>query len=679
MTSLVGLAKWIKDNGIQVNLDWLEQVNTFYETPKNTPSLTVSEKREFTGGSSTISVFGGTDLTVENVYVNDDGTAARYGELAKQLVADHPGVVTTTFVDDKGETKRVIALPTSETRAAGAKMLREDELRLFRRVYCSFYNDAGEFSHAWFLDLPQLRIMQPLRGKKEYVTVNKQQIPIQIFRLTRPFGMQNIFFEKHTVDQQHGTLAFLSERNDGIRALYPDPENKEYRVEYLDGRAEIFNEKGQILRQEMPNALTLVYAYDPSSGRITGASLMQEDIRIVKEELSYDDQGRIYSATTPSEPIRYHYDTNGDLHKVTGSNKTIEYTYNNLHLVTSVKVNGTLMVTYEYDEFGRLLSQKEENGDLLPRTINLVSGKTEIIEGTGDQQVAQIYDANGKLVEYRNAAGDTAKMAYYEAGRPKSVEYVNTFGDTSRIDYAPDNRTVKYTDSEKNVLIVMFDEFGRLKQVKDEKHVLVNREYAMTSAGWLEQEEIGNLKTQTIRNEQRLPIREIITSKTSPGNIVSFTHEYGKNRNLSRSTITGLFEGEYVYRNSKLQETTISGEKTFWSYDTKGLLSSVETGPESMNIKRNADGSIDTVSISRGAFCSNNRYKNDLLINRTNSAGLHDVFQYTEDGLLTGVKRGREEIWDIQRKDKKITLLRNDIAQLSYGFDEHGRPVEFEY
>ncbi len=99
MTNIVGFFKWLKAAGINIDLEWLNKYDKKFETPKTTPSLTVNGERRNRNGVERVSIFGGTDLTINNMYVKDDGTSSRYAEKAIQSVASTPGVATATFVD----------------------------------------------------------------------------------------------------------------------------------------------------------------------------------------------------------------------------------------------------------------------------------------------------------------------------------------------------------------------------------------------------------------------------------------------------------------------------------------------------------------------------------------------------------------------------------------------------
>ncbi len=227
---------------------------------------------------------------------------------------------------------------------------------------------------------------------------------IETFRLIRPLGMQDVNFEKYAVDQQDGRIAFWPDKGMGIRGLYPDNEKGEYRIEYDDGRFDVFNSQGEIIRSETTPSVCQKYSYD-KSGRLETVALIQQKKTVMSVKLSYDKQGRISLAETSGGKIRYGYDSKGDLIQVATEKSTIEYTYNDRHLVTSVRINGNPSAAFEYDEFGRVLAQKDPKDNLLRTEIKTIDGKTEITEGAGDQKITRIYDSGGRLLEARISFG----------------------------------------------------------------------------------------------------------------------------------------------------------------------------------------------------------------------------------------------------------------------------------
>ena len=210
LTNLVALAKWLAEPGIQADFDWLEAFAAPFDTPETTPSLTVSEARRSRSGDRVqvrkISVFGGVDLAVTSRYVHDDGALAETGRQAVAALGGRPGVDGGSFAGADGEPRRVAALPTSRTRAPGARLIREGELGLVERVYSSFHNAPGAFGRSWAFDLPRLHLREPERGTRHMIRAADAEVIRRIYRLSSPFGLREARFRAHSYDAERGRI-----------------------------------------------------------------------------------------------------------------------------------------------------------------------------------------------------------------------------------------------------------------------------------------------------------------------------------------------------------------------------------------------------------------------------------------------------------------------------------------
>ncbi len=675
LANLVGLAKWLKESGKNVDLTWLKKFDKPLKTPGKTPSLTVRDRQRSGRGIRKVSIFGGVNLEVNNRYVKDDGTLSGYAKKALETIGSLPGAAGAAFLDDNNRKKRVVALPTSQTRAGGAKIIRGHELELIPRTFCSFHNDAGQFGHSWVLEFSELHFIQPNKKKKEYIKIGNKKVLVREFLLITPFRFLDVRFKEHTVDQQYRSIAFLPQKNEGIRALYPNDERGEYRVEYTDGSFDLFNSQGKIVRSQETPSDYLEYIYD-GSGRLVNVIQTRQNKRAKHLKLFYDDQVRISSAETSTGNINYTYAANNDLVKVDTRKDTFEYTYDNRHLVTEVKINTMLTAQYQYDDFGRVLALKEKEENLRNREIKTIDENVEITERIGEQTSKRIYDAGGRLLEAMNPSGDKVNIDYCEMGSPKVMQYTNRFGDITKVEYSSDKKQVKYTNPEGDMLAFLFDEFGRLKQIQDEKSALLTRNYGMTNRGWMEETITPGKTVQAFFNKQKQPTEYLLTSKVPGGGQIQVKNDYNIDGTLRQKQIKGLLNETHLYEKKKLKQIISGDEVTNLTYDSQDLLKEMNSPDAQTSYEYDREGNVTSIQVKRREGQETYSYTNGQISGRQSISKRNDTFQYDQNGQLAGVKKGKDENWQIKREGKRMTTLRNNQIHMEAVFNDEGMLTE---
>lgn len=683
LVNLVALAKWLKDSGIIPGFIWLKKYDKSLPTPEKTPSLLVKGRN----GLEVASIFGGTDLAVINRYVKEfekggsvgkssSGGPTSYTEKALQAVGSSPGIANASFIGDNNKQMQAVALPTSKTLAAGVKILREYELELIPRTFCSSYNDAGEFLHSWVMEVPKLIFNRPRKGKEEFTGVGDNRVRIREFRLTKPFGLLDVTFKKYEVDQQRGCIAVLPDKHMGIKALYPHDKKGEYRIEYTNGSFVVFNDWGQLVRSQETPADFLEYVYDQSSHGLVKVTQKTGNKTVKQLILNYDNQGRISSAETLSGTISYSYGPNGNLVKVVTGKNTIEYTYNERHLVTSIHINKEPVAVYKYDDFGRILIDREVKGEWRKRQIKTANGKMEITETIGNRESMQIYDTGGRLLEATLSAGDKIKINYHEMGSAKKIEYTNRFGDTARVEYSSDNRQTSYTDAEGNVRAFIYDEFGRLKQIQDDQCVLMKKDYGMTDRGWMEKTETAEKATQAFFDPQDNLAEYILTSNVPGGGQVQVQNDYDADGMLQQEQIRGLINENREYENGKLKKITSGDDFMHFRYDAKGRLKHVISSDTQVSYEYNREGDVLSLEVNKKDKAESYSFKDGRLTRCKTIPGRTDSFRYDKKGKLINVKKGSKEEWEIKQAGNKMIILRNKKEYMKVTYDNEGRVTE---
>jgi len=108
-------------------------------------------------------------------------------------------------------------------------------------------------------------------------------------------------------------------------------------------------------------------------------------------------------------------------------------------------------------------------------------------------------------------------------------------------------------------------------------------------------------------------------------------------------------------------------------------LNSLRTSTEAIKISYDPNGLISKTELNQGQLEEINNFKNGRLTNRTSNSGMEDLFQYDDNGLLSGFSRAGGESWIIRMDGNRKTYSRNNSVQMEFIYDEKGRLVEMLY
>ncbi|MEM6470111.1 MAG: FG-GAP-like repeat-containing protein [Planctomycetota bacterium] len=203
-----------------------------------------------------------------------------------------------------------------------------------------------------------------------------------------------------------------------------------------------------------------------------------------------DAQGRIQTITDPrGNTITYRYSGSGDLISVTDrENQTSRYVYEAgqpHYLREVIDPLGRLGTRVEYDESGRLLSQSDEQGELVGYSFDPESLVVETTDAEGRRTILEL-DSEGKILSTTDARGYTTSRQYDQAGN--AVVVIGPEGDVSRRQfdrfgnemartdsegntvyrtYSASNQVATYTDERGNTIEYTEDEQGNITRIKD--------------------------------------------------------------------------------------------------------------------------------------------------------------------------------------------------------------------
>ena len=299
----------------------------------------------------------------------------------------------------------------------------------------------------------------------------------------------------------------------------------------------VFNPDGRLIRIEdgKGNVLSLSY----TGNRLGGVS---------------DGLGREFNFT---------YNASGLLTTVSDGVRTIGFEYNDQNLtIFWDALGGATFYSYDEDhQFEGLLTER-----VLPE---------------GDIRVSMLYDDNGRVVEQKDALGNTWRFTY-ESG---TTTQIDPLGQTQRYVYSDDGRLLSYEDELGHIILLDYDVMGRRYRITDR---------------------LGNVSSESYHEASGLP-----ASRTdAEGRSTFFTYEPWSNNGItfyqvSRVSYPDGTAENYAYdaKGNLSTWTDESGYMSSYSYDALGQVVEVSNpsggigswtydGSGRLNTARNALGAI---------------------------------------------------------------------------------------
>ena len=333
----------------------------------------------------------------------------------------------------------------------------------------------------------------------------------------------------------------------------------------------LHNGLGQPGRIANPNGSLTDMTYD-ARGRITRSRQYPDGSTPADTSYVYSAGDLLTSLTTPDGVTnQYEYDTvrrlvrtYRDLPAVLSGGFTREqtsYAYNNFSLPTSVSVHGlnaggasTLIrkSTLEYDELGRVLRVKGENGRLTSYT----------------------YDLNGNILSVKNGSNQTS-YSYDDLDRRVSV--LDPANGSSVFAYNASDQITLVTDPRGNQTSFIFDGFDQLwKRVSPDSGVTLTEYDAAGRATKLTEADGG----QTLLSHDALGR---LISATENGSTMSRTYDtcpLGVGRLCQSTSTHGVIGYAYNSYGNVLSKSEVIGTSAidftqYYSYDAVGRLAGI--------------------------------------------------------------------------------------------------------
>lgn len=335
----------------------------------------------------------------------------------------------------------------------------------------------------------------------------------------------------------------------------------------------------------------LVYSYD-RLGNITlvePATYSSSGVTSVTnaESAAYTyENGRLSTITTGSSTFKFTYDVfgnntgidvgdrdladytynsrNGKLSKITyGNGFVVNYVYDELDRIQSIKYNNTVAYQYEYDANGNLCKLIDKTGN---RTYQYkyddqgrLTGFYESISGTNNTSATNIYDEQNRLhlVSYSKDYALTSSSANLTTSY--KYDYTDK-GNLSKLTMTSGNATYTYTPS--------YDALDR---------VYTSAAVMSTASGSLTNTITYDFTVGSNSNES-LQVSDYTSQFGS--NKTSYAYTYDANGNITKITLSTGAEYRYVYDDigQLIREDNTSLSRTYvYTYDNAGNILTKKT------------------------------------------------------------------------------------------------------
>ena len=422
---------------------------------------------------------------------------------------------------------------------------------------------------------------------------------------------------------------------------------------------------------------------------LEGNAVKQIDAKNKNTLITYDSRGRRRLTTDRiSAPTTFTYTALGQLASLSDAeNQPTSYTYDarGLKLTetypdhtggSTVGQTGYGIVTFVYDNAGRVLRKQDQLGDTTTYNYDLVGRMTKrdyrtaanSPSGTIADSDTFTFDRAGRMLtavngRYTNTVGYT----FDPIGR-KASESLTISGQTYTVGIAYNNRNelIKYTYPDGSIADRSYYPIGALNELKLDGSVLSTRSY---DAGRRQTTDVlsnGITETRTYRNDNLLSA--INYSNTSLGNMA---YTWDANKNKTSESITGVMSG-YGF--------TAAGT----TYDNEdrltGFSRAATSGPALLSQSWNLTSVGDWTSVTTNGTAQNRTHgpTHELL-----TAGGQNVATDVKGNITTlpanlrpaGATTAMNLTWDSDNKLRSADIDANGTADVNFQYDALGRRV----
>lgn len=216
------------------------------------------------------------------------------------------------------------------------------------------------------------------------------------------------------------------------------------------------------------NEGTTRYEYD-ANGNIVKISDSKSTI-----EKTYDSDNRVTTYTNNQKNVAYEYDAVGNIISLTYPDGTkVQYTYDSLNQMISVKDWNNHITSYEYDANGNITKMTRPDGSILTKKYDAADNLIEALDiranGTVISKFAYSYDANGNIISETSYAENVKyEMTYDSMDRVISRKKLDLSSmavlDTENFTY-DDACNITSSTKQNSTISMTYDIRNRLKTV----------------------------------------------------------------------------------------------------------------------------------------------------------------------------------------------------------------------
>ncbi|MEI6795842.1 MAG: RHS repeat-associated core domain-containing protein [Methanomassiliicoccales archaeon] len=275
-------------------------------------------------------------------------------------------------------------------------------------------------------------------------------------------------------------------------------------------------------------------SYDYKNKKITIIDENNHKVVTVLDVLGRLEMTREYSTSTAFNWTGISYDAVGNVKTIRTMNGDVTNNYYDVFgRESSVQYPDGYSDSYTYDKAGRLLNMTARDGAATRNAYDVI-GNVIRVSGTTDT-ITTVYDADGRILEKRNALGSISYQYDSRHRATRISEKINstvysigyTYGDDDSVSSAtyPDGRTISY----------LYDAYGRNVDIKSGAVTLLNVTYNRDDSVASKRDYDGGIKTFYTYNSRGL-ISRIVTKNYNDAIQLDLTYTYDNKGNVATIT-----------------------------------------------------------------------------------------------------------------------------------------------
>ena len=452
----------------------------------------------------------------------------------------------------------------------------------------------------------------------------------------------------------------------GLRADLVEGGDGSWTLTFDDEMAWSFNEAGILVEQSTWDGQIVTTAVD-GQGRPTGWSSSTG----YGVTIAYGPEGRPATATaTDGRTVAYGYDSEGRLVSVTDPSGVAEtYGLDGLGRIIEIRNDaGDVQVANTYDAYGRVQAQDLGAGRTIGYAYDAAAAVTTVSHGGSGDVTAYGYDALQRLVTITDDAGSTASRTWTADDLLASLED-RTGAVVSQSHDSSGNLTSR-TDAAGNVWSYTYDGSDRVTSMTDPAG------YA-TSYGYDGDERLPSTVTDPTGAVTTFSVDDGLVTQATDADGVVTSYGYDAARNLVSITDgqgnTTAFGHDAAGR--RTSATTPMGHTTAWTYDGAGRVLSV-TDPSGATASLTYDQNGDLASmIDPGGGVTD--YAHDAHGRLSSIADPLDrttSYSYDSDGQLATITKpgGATTTFAYSPMGRLASETDPEGVTTSYGYDANG-------